>query len=95
MSSVALREVDDDDQARQQLDDTLKKPVKLAKRQHRSANSEVRPVAVTKSWEAKVLAVGTESGAPRRVGMARIRVAGRRILARIHRAWPGVLGQNP
>ncbi len=34
--SVALREVDDDDQARQQLDDTLKKPVKLAKRQHRS-----------------------------------------------------------
>ena len=65
--SVALREVDDDDQARQQLDDTLKKPVKLAKRQHRSPNSEARPVAVTKSWEAKVLAVGTESGTPRRV----------------------------
>jgi cell division protein FtsW (lipid II flippase) len=26
-------------------------------------------VAVTKSWEAKVLAVGTESGAPRRIGL--------------------------
>jgi hypothetical protein len=36
--SVALREVDDDDHARQQLDDTLKKPVKVAKRQRRSAS---------------------------------------------------------
>jgi hypothetical protein len=26
-------------------------------------------VAVTKSWEAKVLAVGTEAGAPRRIGL--------------------------
>jgi eukaryotic-like serine/threonine-protein kinase len=34
--SLALREVDDDDHARQQLDDTLKKPVKVAKRQRRS-----------------------------------------------------------
>jgi serine/threonine protein kinase/tetratricopeptide (TPR) repeat protein len=36
--SLALREVDDDDHARQQLDDTLKKPVKVAKRQRRSAS---------------------------------------------------------
>jgi hypothetical protein len=34
--SVALREVDDDDQTRQELDDILKKPVKLAKRQRRT-----------------------------------------------------------
>jgi serine/threonine protein kinase len=36
--SVALREVDDDDHAREQLDDTLKKPVKVAKRPRRSAS---------------------------------------------------------
>jgi eukaryotic-like serine/threonine-protein kinase len=36
--SVALREVDDDDHARQQLDDTLKKPVKTARRQRRSSS---------------------------------------------------------
>ena len=35
--SVALREVDDDDRAREQLDEILKKPVKMAKRQRRSA----------------------------------------------------------
>jgi serine/threonine protein kinase len=35
--SVALREVDDDDHARQQLDDTLKKPVKAAKRPRRTS----------------------------------------------------------
>ena len=34
--SVALREVDDDDQTRQELDDILKKPVTLAKRQRRT-----------------------------------------------------------
>jgi hypothetical protein len=34
--SVALREVDDDDQARQELADILKKPVKAVKRQHRT-----------------------------------------------------------
>jgi hypothetical protein len=36
--SVALRQVDDDDHARQQLDDILKKPVKVARRQRRPAN---------------------------------------------------------
>ncbi len=36
-ASVALREVDDDDRAREQLDEILKKPVKMAKRQRRSA----------------------------------------------------------
>ena len=34
--SVALRQVDDDDHARQQLDETLKKPAKVAKRQRRT-----------------------------------------------------------
>ncbi len=37
-ASVALRQVDDDDHARQQLDDILKKPVKLAKRPRRTSN---------------------------------------------------------
>lgn len=36
--SVALREVDEDDHARQQLDDTLKKPVHVVKRPRRAAN---------------------------------------------------------
>ena len=35
--SVALGEVEDDDQARQHLSDNLKQPVKVAKRQHRAA----------------------------------------------------------
>ncbi len=35
--SVALREVDDDDQARQHLSDTLNQPAKPPKRQHRAA----------------------------------------------------------
>jgi len=35
--SIALREVDDDDHTRQQLDDTLKKPVKAAKRSRRTS----------------------------------------------------------
>jgi hypothetical protein len=34
--NVALRQVDDEDRARQQLDDTLKKPAKPARRQRRS-----------------------------------------------------------
>jgi eukaryotic-like serine/threonine-protein kinase len=34
--NVALRQVDDDDRTRQQLDDRLKKPVKPARRQHKS-----------------------------------------------------------
>jgi tetratricopeptide (TPR) repeat protein len=36
-ASVALREVDDDDHARAQLDDILKKSIKPSKRQHRAA----------------------------------------------------------
>jgi hypothetical protein len=36
-ASVALREVDDDDHAREQLDESLKKPVKMAKRPRRTA----------------------------------------------------------
>ncbi len=35
--SVALREVDDDDQARQHLSESLKQPAKPSKRQHRAA----------------------------------------------------------
>jgi serine/threonine protein kinase len=42
--SVALRQVDDDDSARQQLDDILKKPVKVAKRQR-------RPVYRRRRWQ--------------------------------------------
>ena len=65
--SVALRQVDDDDRARQGLADALSEEAKAEiedKPAIAADRPEDRPLAVTKSWESKVLA--TETKAPAR-----------------------------
>jgi hypothetical protein len=61
--------VDDDDEARARAGRRSEKSGKTVQTAASRGHQEVQPVAVTKSWEAKVLAVGSESGAPHRIGL--------------------------